>query len=207
MWGKENTARHKRKEISLISNLDPTSSRLDSFFSKPVILITFPISTNHHFQTSITLFWLGCLVCLYIFNVITRSFSGCITNIPCPLHGTEAGEVRKGRCGAGSRKEKMKKERGFSEEEALGEAGVSFTGASPLPSMIPRSTLGGGESWGLSTRTPKMLQMGNPAERPGTVLGSQYAHWAVIARKASSSHPPPCPLSRRNYRTAAGTAG
>lgn len=98
--------------MSLISNLDSTNSRLDSFPPKLVILITFPISANDHFHTSTTLLRLGSLVCLYIFNVLIRSFSGCITNIPCLLCATKAEEVRKGRCGTDSRKEKMKKERG-----------------------------------------------------------------------------------------------
>lgn len=55
-----------------------------------------------------------------------------MTNIPCLLSNTEAEDVRKGKHGVGSRKEKITKkgQKGFSEKVFLEEVGVIHLGRS-----------------------------------------------------------------------------
>lgn len=142
-----------------------------------MILITFSISANDHFHTSITLLRLGSLVCFYIFNVLIRSSSFALQiflafSVPQKQRKLEREGVAQVQ---GKRKWRKKGEKRFLWRRGFRRCRYHSPGQAPCQAWFLRPLCS------LSTRTPKTLQIGNPTERPGTVRGWQYAQWAVTA--------------------------
>ena len=179
--------------MSLTRNLNSTSSRwILSCTLKTVIVISFSISVNNNLYTSIPLLWLGSLVCLYIFHVLPGSFYDQITNILCPLSVTKAEEVRKGRHGINSKKEKIRRTKGLLWRRCF-RCGCHSPGQVPLQSMLPAVHFSGSLTMGTFSQnfSPNIMQMGNPTEGSRAHSNAQRTVIAFAYMFLPSSSTPP----------------